>query len=118
MHLHPHSIELSSCHLGSVFYCLDCEMIQIEFSNLLVELQYEEFMKFKSFLTKSDFRKVEVENKNLPYNRKLVWQFSQSTIKAVFHEKEAMELLGLLIDAEHSLLKRSFVVNNCLFSMN
>lgn len=118
MHLHPHSIELSSCLHGSVFYCLDCEMIQIEFSNLLVELQFEEFIKFKSFLTKSDFRKVEAENQNLPYNRKLVWQFTQSTIKAVFHEKEAKELLGLLAEAEHALLKRSFVVNSCLFLMN
>lgn len=118
MHLHPHSIELSSCFLGSVFYCLGCEMIQIEFGNLLIELKHDEFLKFKSFLQQSDFKKVELENQNLPYNRKLVWQFTQSSIKAVFHHTEAAGLLNLLSEAESALLKRSFSINNHLFSMN
>ncbi|MBI3260075.1 MAG: hypothetical protein HYZ54_11450 [Ignavibacteriae bacterium] len=93
-------------------------MIQIEFGNLLIELKYEEFVKFLFFLQQSNFKKVEAENQNLPYNRKLVWQFTQSSIKAVFHQREAEGLLGLLSAAESALLRRSFSNNNHLFSMN
>jgi hypothetical protein len=93
-------------------------MIQIEFGNLLIEMRDEEFIKFKSFLEKSDFRKVETENQNLPYHRKLVWQFTQSTIKAVFHQTEAVELLNLISKADYSLLKRRFASKNYEFSLN
>jgi len=82
---------------GKVFICDSCNQIHLEFLNIQINFNQDEYENFLVFISNLDVDKWEKRNANNQFNRKIFISFKNSKISLALYKHEFEFLKNLLL---------------------
>ena len=92
---HPTDIVCETDN-GCVTRCNHCEVIYLEFGNIIVKLAPQKFGDFKSAICNLDYERMESNNAHLNLRRRIVIQIEKTNITIILNRQEYFELIELM----------------------
>ncbi len=100
---------------GTLFRCDTCKLIHLEFNNLNINFKDKEsYYEFVDYINKIDGRKIESQNSNSPYSRKIFIPIGSGGCNFLLNSRELEELRYLCIrDLERPTIRLSKLAIEC-----